>query len=54
MSSKNLSFSLIDTPAENKTDSVTYESLIEKVNEQSSNIPEENHFSLEDLIHLNV
>ena len=48
MSSKNLSFSLIDTPAENKTDTVTYESLIEKVNEQSSNIPEENHFSLEE------
>ena len=49
MSSKNLSFSLIDTPAKNKTDNtVTYESLIEKVNEQSSNIPEENHFSLEE------
>ena len=33
MSSKNLSFSLIDTPAKNKTDNtVTYESLLEKVN----------------------
>ena len=52
MSSKNLSFSLIDTPAENKTDTVTYESLIEKVNEQSSNIPEENHFSLEESLGL--
>ena len=53
MSSKNLSFSLIDTPAKNKTDNtVTYESLIEKVNEQSSNIPDENHFSLEDSIGL--
>ena len=52
MSSKNLSFSLIDTPAENKTDTVTYESLIEKVNEQSSNIPDENDFSLEESIGL--
>ena len=53
MSSKNLSFSLIDTPAKNKTDNtVTYESLIEKVNEQSSNIPDENDFSLEESIGL--
>ena len=49
MSSKNLSFSLIDTPAKNKTDNtVTYESLIEKVNEQSSNIPDdENPFLMD-------
>ena len=41
MSSKNLSFSLIDSTIENKKETgVTYESLIEKVNEQSSNIPE--------------
>ena len=53
MSSKNLSFSLIDTPAENKNDTtVTYESLIEKVNEQSSNIPDENPFLLEESIGL--
>ena len=53
MSAKNLSFSLIDTPAENKNDTtVTYESLIEKVNEQSSNIPDENPFLLEESIGL--
>ena len=53
MSSKNLSFSLIDTPAENKNESpVTYESLIEKVNEQSSNIPDENPFLLGESIGL--
>ena len=41
MSSKNLSFSLIDTSIPNEPESnVTYESLMEKVNEQSSNIPE--------------
>ena len=46
MSSKNLSFSLIDTPSENNTDTaITYESLIKKVNEQSSNIS--NDFSLD-------
>ena len=42
MSSKNLSFSLIDSTIENKKETgVTYESLIEKVNEQSSNIPDD-------------
>jgi hypothetical protein len=46
MSSKNLSFSLIDVPIEAKTDTgITYESLIKKVNEQSSNIS--NDFSLD-------
>ena len=46
MSSKNLSFSLIDTPSENNTyTAITYESLIKKVNEQSSNIS--NDFSLD-------
>jgi hypothetical protein len=50
MSSKNLSFSLIDTPIEQKTEAVTYESLIEKVNEQSSNIPDETDFSLEETL----
>jgi hypothetical protein len=41
MSSKNLSFSLIDTTiTDEPVSNVTYESLMEKVNEQSSNIPE--------------
>ena len=53
MSSKNLSFSLIDTPAENKNESpVTYESLIEKVNEQSSSMSDENPFLLGESIGL--
>ena len=49
MSSKNLSFSLIDSTIEKKIETgVTYESLIEKVNEQSSNIPDdENPFLMD-------
>ena len=49
MSSKNLSFSLIDSTIENKKETgVTYESLIEKVNEQSSNIPDDDDSFLMD------
>ena len=41
MSGKNLSYSLIDSNiAQKDKTKVTYESLIEKVNEQSSNIPD--------------
>ena len=54
MSSKNLSFSLIDSTIEKKIETgVTYESLIEKVNEQSSNIPDdENPFLMDTSIGL--
>ena len=48
MSSKNLSFSLIEPAIEEKTQpEVTYDSLVSLVNEQTANLPDDN-WSMED------
>ena len=44
MSSKNLSFSLIESNTDKqKSSSVTYDSLVSLVNKQTQNIPEEDY-----------